>query len=234
MNDKVFYAKKSLMDANDKEANAKKAKAAYDEIKAITKKYNEGIAGGKWNGIMSDHPRDQKVFRMPATAIDGAKPAEAIEVWTTEPKAIIPADRYIAKKDAGNTHIETINGLGISNKAVTVMPVAEQTYSGNVKEAPYVEYKTNLAAGANVIDVKCLPTFRLYRGYKLQYAISVNGDEPQVINVDTPAEKGVWGANVLRGYSEGKTTHQVNAAGQATIRIYLLDPSLVLSRIEVL
>ena len=87
---------------------------------------------------------------------------------------------------------------------------------------------------SNTLTVKCLPTFRLYQGFKLQYAISVNGDEPQVVNMDTPAEKGVWSANVLRGYSVGQTKHSITKAGTTTVRIYLLDPGLVLSSLEVM
>ncbi|WP_295653692.1 glycosyl hydrolase 115 family protein [uncultured Mucilaginibacter sp.] len=68
MNDKIFYAQRTFTFADPE--NGKKAKAAFDEIKLLTKKYNEVIAGGKWNGMMSDHPRDQKVFNMPALGTD--------------------------------------------------------------------------------------------------------------------------------------------------------------------
>jgi hypothetical protein len=234
MNDKIFDAKESLIEPADKEINSQKAKAAYEEIKVITKEYNEGIAGGKWNGIMSDHPRDQKVFKMPQVAMDNSKPAEPVEVLNPQPKLIIAADQYINKKENTGTRIETIDGLGITGKAVTVMPIVEKTYSNSIKEAPYLDYKVALTEGSNTITVKCLPTFRLYQGFKLQYAISVNGDEPQVVNMDTPAEKGVWSANVLRGYSVGQTKHTITKAGEATVRIYLLDPGLVLSRLEVM
>jgi hypothetical protein len=228
MNDKIFYAQRTFSFADPE--NGKRSKAAYDEIKALTKKYNEVIAGGKWNGIMSDHPRDQKVFKMP----DFGTGIIAGGMVVPEHHTIIAADQYINKKENTGAHIETIDGLGIAGKAVTVMPIVEQTYSNSIKEAPYVEYKVNVTEGSNTITVKCLPTFRLYQGFKLQYAISVNGDEPQVVNMDTPAEKGVWSANVLRGYSVGQTKHSITKAGDAVIRIYLLDPGLVLSSLEIL
>lgn len=232
MNEKIFYAKKSLLQATDKELNAKKARAAFEEIHAITKKYNEGIAGGKWNGMMSDHPRDQKVFKMPQVATD-AQVTEHTEAWMPEPKFSLQADQYINKQEAAGTHIKTIQGLGINGKAVTVMPVVQKSYISDIKDAPYLDYKINLTAGSDTVTVKCLPTFRLYKGFGLNYAISVNGDEPQVVNVDSPAEGKVWDSNVLRGYSTGKTIHQVTRGGQGKMRIYLLDPGLVLSRIEV-
>ena len=192
---------------------------------------------------MSDHPRDQKVFNMPIVATDPleargttpdpSKPNEPRILWLPEPKVTIPTDQYINKKENPGTHLETIDGLGITGKAVTVMPIVEKTYTNTIKDAPYVDYKVNLAEGSNTITVKCLPTFRLYQGFKLQYAISVNDDEPQVVNVDTKEDSKDWSANVLRGYSIGKTVHQVSKTGAATVRIYMLDPSLVLSQLEV-
>jgi hypothetical protein len=237
MNEKIFYAKKSFHEGDSGKAlaDADKAKAAFEEIHIITKKYNEVIAGGKWNGIMSDHPRDQKVFKMPATA---AQPTIstgdiAATVWASAPKTIIAADQYADKKESGDTHFETLQGLGITGKAVTVMPVIEKSYMGNVKNAPSVDYKVNLIKGTDTIIVKCLPTFHLYKGFGLHYAISVNGDEPQLVDIDSPADSKVWGQNVLRGYSMGQTNHRVSKDGQGVIRIYFIDPSVVLSQLEV-
>jgi hypothetical protein len=240
MNEKIFYAQKSMALARAATKTeslnyAQKAKDAYGEIQTLTKRYNEKIAGGKWNGIMSDHPRDQKVFNVPAVAteqmISDNKPPEGQKV---EPKTIIAAYQYVNKKDADGTHIETINGLGMNANAVTVMPLVQKSYTDDIKAAPFVEYKTNLTMGSNNIIVKCLPTFKLYNGIGLHYAISVNGDAPQVVNIDSPADSKVWSANVLRGYSIGQTTHQVSKTGQSTVRIYLLDPSVALSQIEVM
>jgi hypothetical protein len=240
MNEKIFYAKKSVLDIHDKDVYASKAKAAYNTIKELTKKYNEQIAAGKWNGIMSDHPRDQKVFAMPPTtetmaAADPSKPVSSpvLDPWAATAKTIIPASQYSNKKDADGTHIETISGLGISDNAVTVMPLVEKSYADNIKAAPYVEYKVNLAQGDNTLSVKCLPTFKLYNGMDLRYAISVNGDTPQVVDINARADTKEWSPNVLRGYSIGQTKHQVAKAGEGIIRIYFLDPSVVLSQVEV-
>jgi len=240
MNEKIFYAKKSLLDMHDKDLYASKSKAAYNTIKELTKKYNEQIAGGKWNGIMSDHPRDQKVFTMPPTTEtmaqnDPSKPLSSpvLDPWAAAAKTIIPASQYSSKKDADGTHIETISGLGISNNAVTIMPLVEKSYADNIKAAPFVDYKVNLTEGDNSISVKCLPTFKLYNGLELRYAISVNGEEPQVVNIHAAADTKAWSPNVLRGYSVGQTTHKVSKAGEGTVRIYLLDPGVVLSQVEV-
>jgi hypothetical protein len=242
MNEKILYARKSVLSAYPATKTialeyAQKSKDAFEEIHVITKKYNEVIAGGKWNGIMSDHPRNQNVFKMPDVATEKSIAEYVVKaeiaVFPAQAKSSITADQYINKQETAGTHIETIQGLGINGKAVTVMPIVQKSYMDKVKDAPYLDYKVDLSDGSNSIAVKCLPTFRLYKGFGLHYAISVNGDEPQVVNVDSPADSKVWGANVLRGYSVGQTTHTVSKGGDGKVRIYLLDPSLVLSQIEV-
>ena len=47
---------------------ASAAQNAFDEIVTLTNKYNTGIAGGKWNGMMSYKPNNWSQHLMPAVA----------------------------------------------------------------------------------------------------------------------------------------------------------------------
>ncbi len=241
MNEKIMGVRigKFVQKEDSKEADAffEKAGKAFENIQISTNKYNR-LADGKWNGMMNCQPRNLDVFKMPSL-IDSSnknkKPELFKTVWTTKPRQIIPATHFSQSKDAEGTHIVKIKGLGISEEAVTAMPIIEQSYADAIHKAPMIEYSTDLIAGDNQIVVKCLPTFRLYDGFKLQYAISVNDDAPQTVNLNQPDDtSSEWKQNVLRGYSVGKTTHRVTTTGKATIKIYLLDPSVVISKIEVL
>ena len=51
------------------------ARSAYNTIQSLTTRYNS-LEGGKWDGMMSDAPRDRHVFEMPrlATAADADTP----------------------------------------------------------------------------------------------------------------------------------------------------------------
>ena len=193
-------------------------------------KYNQ-LAGGKWGGMMNAHPRNLKVFNKPATNDSNTLISNAS--WLSTPKKVINASDFINTNESANHHIVVIKGLGISEKAVTVLPIVERSYKDSLAQAPLLEYQTELESGDNQIWVKCLPTFRLYNGFKLQYAISVNDDEPQLVNIETKAESKEWGQNVLRGFSVGKTTHRVITKGKAIIKIYLVDPGIVINQIEI-
>src|SRR6185503_9013679 len=70
LNDKFIYKNFAQLTFNDTniptaKAYLSKAMLAYDSIQLATKIHNEDISKGKWNGIMSYHPRDQKVFDAP-------------------------------------------------------------------------------------------------------------------------------------------------------------------------
>jgi len=71
MNKKLLYAYKSRECAKQGRVIANKyadlSRQAFERIKSETEKYNLKIAGGKWNHIISYHPRNLPVFDMPET-----------------------------------------------------------------------------------------------------------------------------------------------------------------------
>jgi hypothetical protein len=237
MNEKILYARRSIELAGEGDESAlqyaTKARAAFDRIQSLTRKYNEEIAGGKWSGMMSCHPRDLPVFDMPEVATPEGVKGLAPGISQPSPAIVLSADGY-ASVGAGNRSSSpvVIEGLGIGGKGLTVMPF--DGTSSTAENAPYAEYKVNVGPGSRRIIVKCLPTHRVYEGLGLRYAISVNGDAPQVVDVDAPAETRPWSTNVLRGFCTGETTHQIDSSGVIAIRLYLLDPGLAINELDVL
>ena len=72
MNDKFLSTDLGYLDAHQHNLTAiapddEQAQAAYNTIQALTAKYNS-IENGKWDGMMSDAPRERHVFEMPRTA----------------------------------------------------------------------------------------------------------------------------------------------------------------------
>jgi hypothetical protein len=217
MNEKILYARQGS-------ESAKKAQAAFERIQTLTRKYNDQIAGGKWSGMMSWHPRDLAVFKMPEVTTQAA-------MSLPMPAVVLSADSYTSKKETAGVSLVVIDGLGIGGKGLTLMRF--EGTSRTAESAPYAEYKVNVGSGSRRIVVKCLPTHRVYEGLGLRYAISVNGDTPRVVDVDAPADSRPWQTNVLRGYCTGETTYQADSSGQAVIRLYLLDPGLVVNELDV-
>jgi hypothetical protein len=242
MNEKIMYARQSLLSAKtDGKAAmrfAQRSASAFETIQSLTKKYNDSIAGGKWSGMMSWHPRDLPVFNMPKTADKKYIDSLAV-VGATQPLAretsipvVIPAAAYANKKDAGNFSITTIEGLGIHGNGLTVLPFSTTSNDSSVSNKPFVEYKVNMEQGEHAITVKCLPTQSISGNGLLRYAISVNNSQPQLVNIHTEAESRQWKENVLRGFAQGKTTC-VAGKNDNMVRIYFIDAGLVINQLEV-
>jgi hypothetical protein len=240
---------------------AQKAQEAFTAIQQLTARYNDSTAGGKWSGIISWRPRNQAVFNMPPVAtqkmIDSAKaagisvrPAKTVPVSAgaasvpaeEAPRPIakrhlpgvVPAGLALLKMDRPDTFLRTIPGLGAGGNGVTVLPFsAAESSDTALAGRHWLEYSAQLSAGVHTLSVKCLPTQSTGSKGLLRYAVSVNGDAPQIVNIHTESESRAWKENVLRGFALGKSVHTVNASGPATIRIYFLDPGLVINELEI-
>ncbi|MDQ6610367.1 MAG: hypothetical protein M3Y85_11160, partial [Bacteroidota bacterium] len=195
--------------------------------------YNTRIAGGKWNGMMSWHPRDLPVFNMPKVAdqdyLDSIQQVVKQELLKDK-RTAIDISHFTAKHETATVHFNTIEGLGVSGKAVTTSPFKFQVDS--IKNAPFLEYKLTLTPGTHAIFIKCLPTQSIDGDKKLLFGISFNNDSIQSINIHAESESKQWKENVLRGFTENKL---VVIASKETnnLRIYFPEPGLVLSAIEV-
>jgi hypothetical protein len=239
MNEKILYARQSLTLAatgDDKAlAYATRAGNAFKQIQSLTAIYNDSLAGGKWKGMMSWHPRDLAVFKMPAVAtqamVDSVKQATPAEDIQERRYSMIPAANF-QYAQAGKFRI--IPGLGITGKGVTLAAAGSSPQKDTaLGQQPFLEYKVSATADKHTIRVQSMPTQSVTGSGKLRYAISVNNDAPQVINLHTESETSTWKQNVLRGFSAGTTTHQIQHTGISTIRIYVLDEGLVLNQLTI-
>jgi hypothetical protein len=245
MNRKILGAKLSFEYAaqgrkDDALAAALDAQQAYQLIQDLTNRYNKEIAGGKWNGMMNYAPRNHSFFYDP-TVVDEEQIDEGDMTPTPQDSVLhFEITSYTALADNGKT-IARIPGLGIGEASLTVRPLDMTVYSeGNISEAPRVEYRLPVAKGENNIQVKCFPTFPLYEGKSLRYAISIDGGTPTFVTVgnglggaDALGENARWILDVRRSYTLGETLYTSDAAKDVTVRIYFAEPGLVLSALSV-
>lgn len=234
MNQKILYAQKSLANVGQKALNdAQKSKEAFEQIKKITLKYNKEIAGGKWDGMMDYRPRKLPVFDMPKVATSTSE--QVLTPTKLVDKQIIGATAFVDKSSPVGGTLKIFNGLGLGGKGISVYPLNLPPIRENeLEKAAFVRYAVQFKTiGEHQIEVKCLPTQGVNAGSKVRYAIQVNNDKPQVINVSPASENSTWKQNVLQGFASGITKHQVTNTGMATIKIYLLDPGTVINQLEI-
>ncbi len=150
----------------------------------------------------------------------------------------LPAANYATRRDAPDgtgwrpLSQATAGGDGMSIAPVTAPSIAPATINADTPSLTY-EFHA-FRPGSVVLTVKCLPTHRITSEHPgLRYAISLNGDTPQVIDVHANEYTSAWNANVIRAYSAGISRHRIAAAGRQTLKIHMIDPGVVLDRIEV-
>ncbi len=232
MNVKTFRAAQSmeLARAGQRDAAleyAAEARQAYRLISDLTKKYNTGIANGKWNGVMSMKPHGDGQFNMPVTATLTSINNVKTELKTTE-TIVVPAADFTASSG----DLTTLRGLGISDNAVTVWPLNMTAYtSGRISQAPWAEYDVPVKAGKNSIQVRCLCTFPLNSTYDLRVGVSIDGKRAEVKSLKTTAMEGKWNTTVPQGFNDATIDYTADEDKTVKVRVSFMDPGVVLSEI---
>ena len=170
-------------------------------------------------------------------AVTDLKPGASIEkifigLWPpypTEPRLRLAAYNYQKAHNAQNSQIETVAGLGYSD-GVTVLPFDTPSYN-SVEDAPYVEYTVELQANDTQIEIRTLPTLHVYEGREARYAVTLGNAAPAIFSIHEGDFTSEWRLNVLRGYASRTVKIPAAAEGKQSVRIYFLDPGIVLQDI---
>lgn len=148
--------------------------------------------------------------------------------FVSEPRLRIPATDY-QNHQGGVTRIDELGYAG----GVLVLPFDTPSYSDNISQAPYVDYELDLREGDSRLEVRTLPSLRVYEGRDARYAIQVDNAHPQVFSIHEDDFTAEWRWNVLRGYATRSVDLNAVNSGHHRVRIYLLDPGIVLQELLV-
>lgn len=174
---------------------------------------------GKNQLLVSDLKSDARIDRI----FMGVYPP-----FDEEPRLRIPAYSYRRAFDGVEGNVTRVAGLGYSD-GVLMQPF--DTSSFEPDSAPYVEYEIDLKEGDRTIEVRTLPTLHVYEGREARYAVQLGDDTPQIFSIHTDDFSAEWRWNVLRGYSSRSIIVPSACRGKQTLKIYLLDPGIVLQEI---
>ncbi|MBK3516186.1 glycosyl hydrolase 115 family protein [Carboxylicivirga marina] len=143
------------------------------------------------------------------------------------------AEDYVKSKHGQLSTINVVSGLGLG-KGVCIMPFTSPSLNvSHVGEAAWVEYDIELSGGQSEIEIRTLPTQRIHDGRTLSYAVSINGEEPVVFDVQADEFTPEWQDNVIRGFTSRKISYSAKDSEPVKLRIYFLDPGLVIRDIVV-
>ena len=149
--------------------------------------------------------------------------------FASEPRLRIPAYDYRQKRDSREGSITQVPQLGYTD-GILLQPFNTPSYEmSNLDDAPFVEYDIDLQEGDSIIEIRTLPTLHIYSGRDARYAMQLGDAEPQVFSIHADDFTAEWRWNVLRGYASRQIP--VSQTGHQRLRLYLLDPGIVLQDI---
>jgi len=128
--------------------------------------------------------------------------------------------------------------LGYNGAAVSVFPdtVAVRGTPEQVRtESPCLNFSVWLETpGDWTVTVRALPTFSVEAGKPQRCALAWDDALPQIVSlpVSTSERDRRWQENVLRNLAEGSTTNLIGRAGLHTLKVWMVDPGMVLDQIQ--
>jgi hypothetical protein len=236
---------------------------ALARIDAETSYYNDELAGGKWRHFMTAKgtTSDQWGYQWPrGTAVSAvAAPDEqnrlsaSFSTATLDPETAAPtgtaqftekdgyvsieAEHFTRNTARGGAQWQVIPGLGRSGDSVAVYPATTASIDrpGDiVVQAPRLEYDMTMTSFGQVeVTTYCLPTRRIHEGRGLRYAIAIDDEQPQIVDLNEDTEGARWSQNVLRNATINSTRHRIAAAGHHILKIWMVDPGVVMDKIVV-
>ncbi|MCU4674037.1 glycosyl hydrolase 115 family protein [Catenovulum sp. 2E275] len=147
----------------------------------------------------------------------------------------IEAENYISQTDGENgTYWYQLNSAAASKHAMTTQPftVASFDVTQLKNQSPSLSYQFyTVSTGKIKIHTHALPTHKLTSEHQgVRYAISLNGENPQIIDLYAKEYSTSWTVNTLRAVSIGISEHQINQAGIQDIKVWMVDPGVVLDK----
>jgi hypothetical protein len=205
--------------------DTERAQTADAQLREFTRHYNEDFAGGKWRGMTSLEPADQQFqsMRVYPWQMPGFRPKPA---KTDLPPPVIDATRTASRTARGGGAWENLPGLGVSLLPST-LPAFDPAKLAT--GAPRLDYAVDFsAAGEWRVSFQLLPTHPIVPGRGLRLGVGLDDTAPQVAAYTGADGSAEWAQGVLNNYVTATATLQVPAAGPHTLRVYGIDPGVVL------
>jgi hypothetical protein len=150
----------------------------------------------------------------------------------------IEAEHYSKKTDAGSNRWVQIQNYGRTVSGMRAEGTAEVLATPE-KDSPSLEYRMYLFSSGKV-DVESIvgPTLSFMPGRPLRYAIAFDDEAPQEITIvpkffESFQTNPAWSESVKNNVHKAKSTHNINAPGYHTLKIWMVDPAVVLEKIVV-
>ncbi|MGA9567128.1 MAG: glycosyl hydrolase 115 family protein [Candidatus Korobacteraceae bacterium] len=145
----------------------------------------------------------------------------------------IEAEHYTKKIDAAQASWQKIDGYGRTLSSMTIFPVTAKSVMPPA-DSPCLEYQMYLFhPGELEVEAILAPTLNFVPGRGLRYAISFDDQPPQIIDALANNTQQAWAQSVEDSVRKVKSTHTVEGVGYHTLKVWMVDPGVVLQKLVV-
>ncbi len=150
----------------------------------------------------------------------------------------IEAENFTKNVPAGQARWARIDDYGRTLSAMTILPVTASSVTPP-QNSPRLEYNVYLYGSRDVTVLATVaPTLNFAPGRGLRYAVSFDDQPPQIVeivpeNFDARNGNREWEESVKNASRVARSSHKLDSPGSHVLKIWMVDPAVVLQRIVV-
>ncbi len=143
----------------------------------------------------------------------------------------IEAEHYSRAVSTANHEWVRIPGHGRTLSGMSAMP---STINSPAASGARLEYLMHLfSAGTIHVIATLAPTQKFQPGAGLRFAVSIDDEQPRIVNMHADESQAYWERSVSDGAVTFSTDHIVSAPGAHTLKFWALDAGVVVQKLVV-
>ncbi|HVZ66408.1 MAG TPA: hypothetical protein VG936_17730, partial [Lacunisphaera sp.] len=151
----------------------------------------------------------------------------------------IEPEHYSRRTDSGANRWLKVDDYGRTLSGMRAMGPVDAPSATPGKDSPCLEYRMYLfTAGPVEVTAITAPTLNFVPDRGVRYAVSFDDEAPQVVTLVPQGYQGqnrnpAWEKSVGNNAHYGKSQHAIATAGYHTLKVWMIDPAVVMQKLVV-
>jgi hypothetical protein len=199
------------------------------------------VGAGTTSGEIRVMATGQPVTTITVEAINPADVSRATLQGFAEGQGVvsIEPEHFTRRTVAGSYQWTRIADYGRTLSGMRAEAPVDAPSATPGKDSPSLEYRMYLfTAGPVEVTAITAPTLNFVPDRGVRYAVSIDDEPPQIVTLvpqgyQAQNRKAAWEKSVADNAHYGKSRHAIDAPGYHTLRIWMVDPAVVMQKLVV-
>lgn len=145
----------------------------------------------------------------------------------------IEAPHYSRAINSNGITWQVLTDYGRTLSGVMPSPVTAMSQKPG-KNSPHLSYPVELTdTGMVKVEAYISPTIDFTNSHGLRYAISIDNETPQIVNINADRSQTEWAKNVSDNIKKIVSLHHISSTGYHVLNYWMVDPGVVLQRLVI-